>query len=85
MIYDLDVLEIAGVPWFYDRHEKCYRVRSGFKFSISNLSPDGLLGQAPATVITKAVGLESGVFLSDESECRRPKELLPGREILAWG
>ena len=56
----LDVLEIAGVPWYYDRHEKCYRVRSGFKFSVSNLSPDELLGQAAATVITKAAGLDAG-------------------------
>lgn len=56
----LSVLEVAGVPWYYDRHERCYRVRSGFKFSVSNLSPDELLGQAAATVITKAIGLNVG-------------------------
>jgi len=56
----LEVLEIAGVPWYYDRHEKCYRVRSGFKFSVSNLSPDELLGQAAATVVTEAIGLDVG-------------------------
>jgi len=28
----LDVLEMAGVPWYYDASERCYRVRPGFKF-----------------------------------------------------
>ena len=45
----LAVLEIAGVPWYYDTHERCYRVRPGFKFPVVNLSPDELLGQAAAT------------------------------------
>ena len=56
----LAVLEIAGVPWYYDRHEKSYRVRSGFKFPVSNLSPDELVGQAAATVISEAIGLGAG-------------------------
>lgn len=54
----LSVLEIAGVPWYYDRHERCYRVRPGFKFSVSNLSPDELVGQAAATAVTTATGLD---------------------------
>jgi predicted DNA-binding transcriptional regulator YafY len=56
----LEVLEIAGVPWYYDASEKCYRVRPGFKFSVTNLAPDELLGQAAATAITKAAGLNVG-------------------------
>ena len=56
----LSVLEMAGVPYFYDSHEKCYRVRPGFKFSVVNLAPDDLLGQAAATAITKAAGLDTG-------------------------
>ncbi len=56
----LNVLEMAGVPWYYDAREKCYRVRPGFKFSVVNLTPDELLGQAAATTITKAAGLDVG-------------------------
>jgi predicted DNA-binding transcriptional regulator YafY len=55
----LAVLEMAGVPYFYDSHEKCYRVRPGFKFPVVNLSPDELLGQAAATAVTKATGISS--------------------------
>lgn len=53
----LDVLEMVGVPFFYDRDEKCYRVRSGYTFPVINLTPDELLGQATATVLSEAVGL----------------------------
>jgi predicted DNA-binding transcriptional regulator YafY len=56
----LSVLEIAGVPYSYDTHDKCYHVRPGFKFPVVNLSPDELLGQAAATAITKAAGLDAG-------------------------
>jgi predicted DNA-binding transcriptional regulator YafY len=55
----LSVLEIAGLPYFYDAHERCYRVRPGFKFPVVNLTPDELLGQAAATVVTRAEGLNA--------------------------
>ena len=55
----LDVLEIAGVPFYYDAHEKCYQVRPGYTFPILNLTPDELLGQAAASTIGKAMGLEA--------------------------
>ena len=56
----LAVLEIAGVPWYYDSHDRCYHVRPGFKFPVVNLSPDELLGQAAATAVSKAAGLDAG-------------------------
>lgn len=54
---DLEVLELAGVPWYFDDRERCIRVRADFRFPAINLSQDELLGQAAATVITKAAGL----------------------------
>ncbi len=54
------VLEIAGVPWYYNVHDRCYHVRPGFKFPVVNLSPDELLGQAAAVAITNAAGLDAG-------------------------
>lgn len=56
----LNVLEMAGVPYHYDAREKSYRVRPGFKFPVVNLTPDEIIGQAAATVVTKAVGLSEG-------------------------
>lgn len=56
----MGVLELAGVPWYYDPHDRCYHVRPGFKFPMVNLSPDELLGQAAATAVAKAAGLRAG-------------------------
>lgn len=56
----LSVLEIAGVPYQYDKYEKCYRVRPGFKFPVVNLTPDELVGQAAAALVAKVAGLDAG-------------------------
>jgi len=55
---DLNVLELAGVPWFHDEQDQRYRVRSGYNFPALNLSDDELIGQATATVITSSPGLD---------------------------
>ena len=55
---DLKALEFAGVPWYFDDAESSYRVRPDFRFPVPNLTEDELLGQAVATVITKADGLK---------------------------
>ena len=51
---------MAGVPYYYDSHKKCYRIRPGFKFPVVNLTPDELLGQAAAAAVTKAAGFDAG-------------------------
>lgn len=55
---DLQALEFAGVPWFYDAEEQSYRVRADYRFPVPNLTEDELIGQAVATAITKATGLD---------------------------
>ena len=55
---DLNVLELAGVPWFHDQEDQRYRVRPGYNFPAMNLSDDEIIGQATATVITSAPGLD---------------------------
>lgn len=30
---DLEVLEFAGVPWFFDKEHQAYRIRAGYKLS----------------------------------------------------
>lgn len=48
---DLAVLELAGVPWFFDDAERCYRVREWFRFPVVNLTRDELLGHAAAAAV----------------------------------
>ena len=54
---DLNVLELAGVPWFHDQEDQRYRVRPGYNFPALNLGDEELIGQATASVITSAPGL----------------------------
>ena len=55
---DLNVLELAGVPWSYNKENQHYWVRPGYNFPALNLSDDELIGQATANVITSAQGLD---------------------------
>ena len=57
---DLQVLEMAGIPWVFDEEAQCYRVRPGWQFPVMNLTDDELLGQVTATVIAGSKGLRVG-------------------------
>lgn len=54
---DLAALELAGVPWFFDKEQQCYRVRPDYVFPVLNLTDAELIGQSTATAATKAQGL----------------------------
>ncbi len=54
---DLQVLEVAGVPWYVDEQDRCYRVRPDFRFPVLNLTEAEALGQAAAAAMTEAPGL----------------------------
>lgn len=55
---DLNVLELAGIPWFFDEDQQRYRVRPGYNFPSINLDDEDLIGQATATAITSTPGLD---------------------------
>jgi predicted DNA-binding transcriptional regulator YafY len=55
---DLTVLELAGVPWVFDKATGGYRVRPDYQFPVIQLTDDELLGQATAAAATKAAGLD---------------------------
>ncbi len=57
---DLEVLEFAGVPFYFDERERCYRVRKDFKFPAMAITAEEALGQALATAFSKAPGLNIG-------------------------
>ncbi len=61
---DLEVLQFSGCPWYYSEEEKCYRVRSDFRFPTLMLNDEEVIGQAIATAITKAPGLDIGLGAS---------------------
>lgn len=54
---DLAVLEMAGVPWYFDDEHQCYRIREGSSFPVVSLTDEEIIGQAVATAITSAPGL----------------------------
>ncbi|WP_153559428.1 helix-turn-helix transcriptional regulator [Roseimaritima sediminicola] len=58
---DLNVLEFCGVPFYYSEEEQCYRVRSDYRFPTLTLTNEEVLGQAIATSITNAPGLDIGL------------------------
>lgn len=51
----LQALELAGIPWYFDGVERCYRLRPDYRFPIVNLNPDEAVDHAIATVIASAV------------------------------
>jgi predicted DNA-binding transcriptional regulator YafY len=55
---DLAVLELAGVPYYHDRVDRCLRVRPGFQFPVLHLGDDELIGQATSAAMTSAPGLD---------------------------
>lgn len=40
---DLEALEFAGIPWYYDEKDSCYRVRQDFRFPVLGLTEDEAL------------------------------------------
>lgn len=57
-----ETLELAGVPLYFSKEDKAYRVRTDYRFPPLNLSDDEALGQASATSLSEseAVHLPSG-------------------------
>ena len=51
---DLAALELAGVPYYFDQAEQCYRVRPGYRFPATNLTTDELLDQSMANAVAQA-------------------------------
>lgn len=58
---DLEVLEFAGVPWYFDETEICYRLRSDIRFPTLTLTDDEVWGQIVATALSKAPGMLVGL------------------------
>lgn len=65
---DLQVLELAGVPWLFDRSSQGYQLQAGWRFPSLQLTPDEVVGQALATVITSSPGFRVGIGAKATSE-----------------
>ena len=57
---DLQVLALAGIPCDYDREKGRYVLRGDYRFAVTSLTDDELLGQATAAALTSARGLDVG-------------------------
>jgi predicted DNA-binding transcriptional regulator YafY len=55
---DLNVLGLAGINYAYDAEQRCYVLRGNYRFAVTGLTDDELLGQATATALTSAKGLD---------------------------
>lgn len=56
---DLDVLELAGVPYYYDAEAQSYRVQSDYRFPTLALTEGEAFGQAAAGVLADQSGFEA--------------------------
>ena len=54
-----NILELAGVPYYYDRRARSYRVRPGWFFPVLNLSGEELVDQAVATAVASVPGVQA--------------------------
>ncbi len=54
---DLEVLQFAGIPWFFNERSECYEVRPDFQFPTLNLTDDEIIGQAVANKVSSVEGL----------------------------
>lgn len=50
----LGSLELAGVPWYFDEAERCYRVRPDYRFPALNLTTPELVDQVTASAVAAA-------------------------------
>jgi len=64
----LQALLLAGVPWYFDEEERCYRVRPDYRFPVLNLTSDELVDQTTATAISSATsrGLSKGARVATQ-------------------
>ena len=79
---DLTVLELAGVPWAFDKETGGYRVRPDYQFPVLQLTDEELIGQATATAVTKAAGLDVTRGATPTSEKLATKSGEKAEEIL---
>jgi predicted DNA-binding transcriptional regulator YafY len=57
---DIQVLQVAGIPCWFDQEEQSYRVRPDFRFPALSLTDEEVLGHAVATAVASAPGLAIG-------------------------
>jgi predicted DNA-binding transcriptional regulator YafY len=57
---DVEVLELAGITCQYIAEQRGYVLSGDYRFAITGLTDDELLGQATATALSSAKGLDVG-------------------------
>jgi predicted DNA-binding transcriptional regulator YafY len=57
---DLQVLELAGIPWYFDQSQHCYRVRPGWTSPATSFTAEEVIAQATRFVVSDSPGLHIG-------------------------
>jgi predicted DNA-binding transcriptional regulator YafY len=60
VLRDIEVLRLSGIGVDYDTTKRGYVLRGDYRFAVTGLTDDELLGQATATALTSAKGLDVG-------------------------
>jgi predicted DNA-binding transcriptional regulator YafY len=80
---DLQVLSVASVPWYFDQQGQCYRVRPDFRFPVLNLTDAEVLGQAVASTLAAAPGLNIATGAKAATEKMAATSRAESQKILA--
>lgn len=80
---DLEVLTMAGVPHYFDKALRSYRLREGSQLPALHLTNEELIGQALATAATSVAGLKVGVGAKPTTRKIAAKLSDEGQQILA--
>jgi predicted DNA-binding transcriptional regulator YafY len=60
VLRDIDVLRLSGIGVDYDATKRSYVLRGDYRFAVTGLTDDELLGQATASALASAKGLDVG-------------------------
>ena len=60
VLRDIDVLRLSGIRVDYDTTKRSYVLHGDYRFAVTGLTDDELLGQATAAALTSARGLDVG-------------------------
>jgi predicted DNA-binding transcriptional regulator YafY len=79
---DLNVLELLGVPYYYDKELSGYVVRPGWQFPTLPVSPDEALGLAISTTLSQAAGLDVATGNRDAARKMAARSSTETKDIL---
>ena len=82
VLRDIEVLRLSGIGVDYDTTKRSYVLRGDYRFAVTGLTDDELLGQATAAALSSAKGLDVGQGAVPTARKIRATGREPSRTIL---